>query len=102
MFMTYKPKGEKVRAVQVAAGTAEAIAEQFMGRVNRRMDAEPGTNMGLEGEVIESVTIPTLDGIKEIPLGMWIVRRENNTLSIMEDRAFTEQYERARVVSSRD
>lgn len=95
MFKVYKPKGDRVKAVQVTPESAAEIAETFMGRVAGRRES------GIEGKPTH-VDIPTLDGIKNLVFGTWIVKTDKNGLKFLSDTEFNETYEPARVVAMRD
>lgn len=87
MYKTYRPKGSRVKAVQVTPETASQIASDFMGRV-------VSENSDSSGQVrFIGVDIPTLDGVKSAPMGGWVVRTDNNALKIMTTEEFDDTYE---------
>lgn len=89
MFRVYKPKGDRVKAVQVQADNAKEIADAFMGR------AAGSRENGIDGQ-IDHVLIPTLDGPKRLEFGMWIVRVEGQPVQIMDNVDFQNRYELAK------
>lgn len=85
MFKTYKPKGDRVKAVQLTAETAKEIADTFRGRVV--MSSE------FEGASLLAVEWPTFDGLVRVQPNDWVL--EDGQL--MRDEAFQNAYEPARV-----
>ncbi len=97
MFKVYKPKGDRVKAVQVTTDTLEEIAETLMGRL---VWPEPGGDQSLTTAI--GVEIPTLDGNTLLRINMWVVRANgSNKVKFLTDEEFEQTYEPVRTVNTR-
>lgn len=95
MYKTYRPKGSRVKAVQVTMETMQPIASEFMGRV-RVEDSDSSGQITHKG-----VDIPTLDGVKNAPMLSWVVRTDAGALKIMSTEEFEETYEPVKAPGTR-
>lgn len=90
MFRVYKPKNiVRVKAVQVTTQNIADLAQLLMGRVIRVGDGDNPTG----------ISVATFDGVKDFPVGCWILRSDENELSSMTDEEFQGVYEVARNTS---
>ena len=93
MFRVYKPKNlYKIRAVQVTAENVGEIATNLMGRVVLSEESVP------RGETPPpiGVDVPTFEGVKRFNIGQWVIRSEDNSLTVMNHEDFDKTYEVAR------
>lgn len=92
MFTVYKPKGNRISAVQLTPENALDVAKKYNGRVKTVVARHPGALAEILG-----IEVPSFEGAKFIPLKTWIVRDEEGFgFETMEDEKFTATYEPAR------
>lgn len=97
MFRVYKPKNfVKVRALQVTKENVNDVAGLLLGRVAFSQEPVIRGEAPTSGPEAIGVDIPTFDGIMHFPIGEWVLRSEDNTLSRMSAGEFENTYEVAR------
>lgn len=90
MYRVYKPKGLfRIKAVQVTVEKAGEIANNLSGRVTG--DTQVRNELG--HIVPTGIKVPTMDGVLEVPLNSWIVRKEDNSFEVMSNEDFEAKYE---------
>lgn len=94
MFKVYKPKGDRVRAVQVTNETIKEIVNVFHGRVVTTAVIDPETNE----RTVAGFEYPTFDGPRQVSMSHWIIADANAHIEkTMSDDEFQAMYEPARV-----
>jgi len=99
LFRVYKPKGDRVRAVQVTEETASSIIETFMGEAVWENLPMPSESTDPPQKQLVAVRVPTLAGVLTVAINDWLVRPDMGPFKVMTDAEFTSTYEVARNTS---
>lgn len=87
-YRTYRPKGSNVKAIKVTKETAQFVASWCHGILERIPDALSN----YEDDAI-TVRVPSLEGVKIVTEGEYLVLTTNNGFVVMNEAEFEDRYE---------